>query len=92
MIILSLATANILQPDEVPAPTINDTFLVRFPIFLYNRSLGKVLNKQTPEHIAWEASLGEEQEEVDEAEASLRSAIPPNANGEARKRRSKAKS
>ncbi|KAK4500478.1 hypothetical protein PRZ48_008667 [Zasmidium cellare] len=82
----------LLDPDEVPAPSINDTFLVRFPLFLYNRSLGKVLNKQTPEHVEWEANQGEEQEPIDEAEASLRSAIPPNANGESRKRKSKAKS
>ncbi|CAK4029666.1 J domain-containing [Lecanosticta acicola] len=80
----------LLDPDEVPVPSINDTFLIRLPVFLYNQSLGKVLNKQTADHIEWEAEGGE-QEQVDEVEASLRSAIPANANGESRKRKSKAK-
>lgn len=79
-----------LQPDEVPPPTVRDTFLVRAPLFLYNKTLGRVLNKQTPEYIEWEASMDEQ--EQDSEIAALQSAIPPNANGEARKRRAKAKS
>lgn len=74
----------------MPVPAITDTFLIRLPVYLYNQSLGRVLNKQTSEHVAWEAEG--EQEQVDEAEASLRSALPANANGESRKRKSKAKS
>ena len=85
-----LEIADTLQPDEVPPPSINDTWLVRGPVFLYNQSLGRLLKKQTPEHIQWEASG--EQEAVDEATSSLHTAIAPNANGEARKRRAKAKS
>lgn len=79
-----------VQPDEVPIPTIRDTVLVRAPLFLYNVTLGRVLNKQTPEHIEWEASG--EQEELNEAEAALQSALPPNANGETRKRKAKVQS
>lgn len=58
-------------------------------MFMYNRSLGRLLNKQTPEQIAWDAVEGEE---TTEAEAALNSAVAPNVNGETRKRRSKARS
>lgn len=71
-------------------PTIRDTVLVRGPILLYNKSLGRLLNKQTPEYIQSEAE-GDEQEYSDDATASIQSAISPNANGEARKRKSKAR-
>jgi hypothetical protein len=55
-------------------------------VYFYNKSLGRYLNKQTPEYIEWEAE-GED----DAAADPLRSALPPNANGETRKRRAKAK-
>nr|POE63566.1 hypothetical protein CFP56_04469 [Quercus suber] len=71
-------------------PSITDTFLFRGPVYLYNVSLGRLLNKQTPEQIAWEAS--QHDGEQDEAEVSLQAALPPNANGEARKRKVKARS
>ena len=80
-----------LQPDEVPAPGITSTFLVRLPVHLYNISLGRVLNKQTPEHIAWEAEGGDEEDE-DDATAALKEAVQPNANGETRRRKAKARS
>lgn len=54
-------------------------------------SLGRFLNKQTPEHIAWEASEHDEEGE-DEATAALQEAVQPNANNEARKRKVKARS
>lgn len=78
------------QPNEVHKPALSDTVLVRAPLFLYNKSLGRYLNKQTPEYLVWEAEG--EQGEVDEATATLQAALPPNANGEARKRKSKARS
>ena len=78
------------QPDEVPVPKITDTFLVRGPIFLYNITVGKMLNKQTPEHIHWELTQSD-QDQVDEEDALLKSALPPNANGETRKRKAKAR-
>lgn len=59
---------------------------------LYNISVGRFLNKQTPEHLAWEASQDAEQEPQNESEAALKSALPANANGESRKRKSKARS
>ena len=75
-----------MKPEEVPPPSIGNTFLARLPLFLYNKSLGRYLNKQTPEYIEWEA----EGENYDGADP-LSSALPPNANGETRKRRAKAK-
>ena len=58
---------------------------------LYNISVGRLLNKQSPEQIAWEATREqEEQDEQDEADAALKAALPANANAEARKRRSRA--
>ena len=68
-----------------------ETFLVRGPVHLYNISIGRLLNKQTPEHVEWEAAGGDDQEGLDETEATLKSALPANANGESRKRKSKAR-
>lgn len=81
-----------IQPDEVPPPGISNTFLVRGPLFLYNVSLGRVLNKQTPEHIEWEADGGQDGEGEDEATAALQEAVTVNANGEARRRKTKGRS
>lgn len=75
----------------MPAPSISDTFLVRGPLYLYNISLGKFLNKQTPAHTQWEATGGEDSAE-DDATNAINSAIAPNANGESRKRKTKNKS
>lgn len=60
-------------------------------MYLYNLSVGRFLNKQTPEHIAWEAGEGDAEGE-DEGAAALQEAVQPNANGEARKRRGKGRS
>ncbi len=76
----------------MPRPGIFDTFLVRGPVHLYNITVARLLNKQTPEHIAWEANGDLDQEPQDGTDALLQAAIPPNANGEARKRKSRAKS
>ncbi|KAH9844470.1 putative J domain-containing protein [Teratosphaeria destructans] len=80
----------LLDPDEVPVPTISDTFLFRGPKYLYNISLGRLLNKQTPDHAAWEIQqdLGDGQDAPqDETEAAVRSAMATNANAEAKKRK-----
>lgn len=53
---------------------------------MYNISLGRVLNKQTPEHIMHEA-LEADAEGEDDTTATLHEAAQPNANSEARKRR-----
>ncbi|KAK3066314.1 hypothetical protein LTR53_017390 [Teratosphaeriaceae sp. CCFEE 6253] len=82
----------LLDPDEVPAPGIRDTFLFRAPLHLYNLTAGRYLHKQTPEYIAWEANGGAEQApQLDESEAMLAAAVPANANGEARMRKSRAR-
>merc|ERR1712070_548802 len=47
----------LLDPDEVPQPTLSDTFLLRGPRYLYDISAGRYLNKQTPEQIAYEVAL-----------------------------------
>ncbi|KAL0938662.1 J domain-containing protein C2E1P5.03 [Colletotrichum truncatum] len=39
----------LLDPNELPQPTIQDTALVRLPIWAYNRTIGRVLNKNTEE-------------------------------------------
>ncbi|EME39506.1 hypothetical protein DOTSEDRAFT_47994 [Dothistroma septosporum NZE10] len=80
----------LLDPDEISPPAITDTWLVRLPVYLYNQSLGRALNKQTPEQIVYEATKDQD-EDADEATAALNSALPANANGESRKRKSKAR-
>ncbi|KAM3414955.1 hypothetical protein BST61_g10093 [Cercospora zeina] len=79
----------LLDPNELPTPSIRDTFLLRLPVFIYNKSLGRVLGR-TQDAVAADL-VGEEEGESDETSA-LQSATAPNANGEARKRRTKHKS
>lgn len=81
----------LLDPDEIAVPAIQDTFLFRGPKFLYNKTLGRALNKQTPDHAAWEINGAplDHTLEVSVAEPSLDSAIPANAEGETRKRKVK---
>merc|ERR1712070_900787 len=64
----------LLDPDEVPQPTLSDTFLLRGPRYLYDISAGRYLNKQTPEQIAYEAALEQEQQEEQEGESRKRRA------------------
>jgi hypothetical protein len=75
------------QLDEIQRPGFTDTFLYRSPVFLYNVSLGRLLNKQTPEHAYWEANGGSIEKVVESAEPSLSAAIPPNQEAEARRRK-----
>ncbi|THW76709.1 hypothetical protein D6D19_02902 [Aureobasidium pullulans] len=80
----------LLDVNEIQKPTFNDTWLVRGPIMLYNKSLGTVLGKKTSEAEMEELLEGtEESEGVDEATATLKSAAQPNANAESRKRKIK---
>ncbi|KAG9982336.1 hypothetical protein KCU98_g6856, partial [Aureobasidium melanogenum] len=80
----------LLDVDEIQKPTINDTFLVRLPIYLYNKSVGTILGKKTSEAEMEELLEGtEEAEGVDEATATLKSAAQPNGNAETRKRKIK---
>ncbi|WPH03815.1 Hypothetical protein R9X50_00669800 [Acrodontium crateriforme] len=80
----------LLDPEEVLPPTIKDTVLVRGPIYLYNVSIGRLFQKQDPKYTAWEVTM--DQDQMEESEAALHSATAPNANGEARRRKAKARS
>ncbi|KAF7949598.1 uncharacterized protein EAE97_003107 [Botrytis byssoidea] len=51
----------LLDLDELPAPSMRETALFRLPIFAFNKTIGRVLNK-TP--------VEEEYEEVEEASSS----------------------
>ncbi|KAF6806202.1 J domain-containing protein C2E1P5.03 [Colletotrichum sojae] len=44
----------LLDPNELPQPTIRDTALVRLPIWAYNRTIGRALNKNAPEELEFE--------------------------------------
>lgn len=74
------------QPDEEHAPTIFDTVLFKLPKFAYNQSVGRVLGKKV---LLDEPLL--DTSDLPEDEAALQSATAPNLNGEARKRRAKAR-
>jgi hypothetical protein len=81
-----VAHANCKQPDDDPKPTIYDTLLFKLPKFVYNQSVGRVLgNRQAVDEPLLEKS------DLPEDEAALQAATAINANGEARKRRAKAK-
>ncbi|KAF2016053.1 hypothetical protein BU24DRAFT_492216 [Aaosphaeria arxii CBS 175.79] len=76
----------LLDPDEEAHPTIFDTLLFKLPKFFYNQSVGRVLgNNRAVEEPLLETS------DLPEDEAALQSATAINANGESRKRKSKAK-
>ncbi|KAF1824335.1 uncharacterized protein K489DRAFT_180316 [Dissoconium aciculare CBS 342.82] len=47
-----------LQPNEVPKPTINDTILMRLPLFVYNRTLGALINRPTTGHLVKQLQNG----------------------------------
>ncbi|SMR55371.1 unnamed protein product [Zymoseptoria tritici ST99CH_3D1] len=64
----------LLDPEEVPAPTIYDTVLVRLPVFLYNVSLGRVLGRQTSGYVLHEVLEDEEEEEEPQDVQTLRKA------------------
>jgi hypothetical protein len=74
------------QPDEEAKPTVYDTLLFKLPKYLYNQSVGRVLgNKQAVEEPLIDIS------DLPEDEAAIQSATAINANGEAKKRKAKAK-
>ena len=74
------------QPDEEAKPTIYDTLLFQLPRFFYNQSVGRVLGKkELVEEPLFESS------DLPEEEAAIQSATAQNLNGEARKRKAKAK-
>ncbi|KAF2740418.1 hypothetical protein EJ04DRAFT_507951 [Polyplosphaeria fusca] len=76
----------LLDPEEEPKPTIYDTLLFKLPKFCYNQTVGRI----TGNHQAVEEPLLESTD-LPQDEAALQSATAMNANGEARKRKAKAK-
>ncbi|OAL49213.1 hypothetical protein IQ07DRAFT_588542 [Pyrenochaeta sp. DS3sAY3a] len=76
----------LLDPDEEPKPTIYDTLLFKLPKFFYNQTAGRILGKK---ELLDEPLL--ETTDLPEDEAAIQSATASNLNGEARKRRAKAK-
>ncbi|ORY11245.1 hypothetical protein BCR34DRAFT_588062 [Clohesyomyces aquaticus] len=76
----------LLDPDEEARPTVFDTLLFKLPKYLYHQSVGRILgNKDAVD----EPLLGSSDLPADEA--MLQSATAQNANGEARKRKAKAR-
>jgi hypothetical protein len=84
--LLYFAQANRLQPDEEAQPTIFDTLLFKLPKFAYNQSVGRVLGKK---ELLDEPLM--ESSELPEEEAAIQNATAQNLNGEARKRKAKAR-
>ncbi|KAF2185040.1 hypothetical protein K469DRAFT_708304 [Zopfia rhizophila CBS 207.26] len=75
----------LLDPDEEPKPTIYDTLLFKLPKLLYRQSIGRVLGSKAAEEPLLKS------EDLPEDEATLQSATSANPNGEARKRKAKAR-
>ncbi|CAO2649012.1 Nn.00g099610.m01.CDS01 [Neocucurbitaria sp. VM-36] len=76
----------LLDPDEEPQPTIYDTLLFKLPKFAYNQSVGRLLGKK---QLIDEPLLDTSDLPADEA--AIQSATANNLNGEARKRKARAK-
>ncbi|KAH7355847.1 DNAJ domain-containing protein [Pyrenochaeta sp. MPI-SDFR-AT-0127] len=76
----------LLDPDEESKPTIYDTLLFKLPKYAYNQSVGRVLGKKELIEEPLIESSG-----LPEDEAAIQSATAPNLNGEARKRKAKAR-
>lgn len=76
----------LLDPDEEPKPTIYDTLLFKLPKFAYNQSVGRVLGKK---ELIDEPLL--ETSDLPADEAAIQSATANNLNGEARKRKARAR-
>ena len=83
-------TNNPSQPTEIHVPGFKDTFVYRGPKFLYNKTVGRFFNAQTPDHAVWEAN-GEPLDDIPEisTEPSLSSATSTNAQSESRRRKLK---
>lgn len=66
-----------------------ETVVFQLPLWAYNRTIGKWTGNQTLD--AEIADLVGPEKDVGPDEAALRSALPANASGEARRRRTKNK-
>ncbi|KAF2098938.1 hypothetical protein NA57DRAFT_39036 [Rhizodiscina lignyota] len=77
----------LLDPDEIPRPTIYDTAVFRVPIWAYNKTVGRITGKPTIEEILEENA--DEQDGEGEVDDAVSAALASNANGEARRRKAK---
>lgn len=75
------------QLESMPAPTVMDTALVRLPLWLYNQSLGRLINKSAPETTLVE-ELGVD-DLTKEGEEIVKEAEAANPNAESRRRKPK---
>ena len=78
------------QVDEIPRPSIYDTLLFRLPVWAYNRSIGRLTGSPTTQDPDNQPSTETSSEDEEtEKEKTLKNAIAPNQNGDARKRKTK---
>lgn len=70
----------LLDPDEIPRPTISQTVLFRLPVWVYEKVRGRVWTRQTEENTEEADVDGVEDDELPAAEKKR------SANGTARKR------
>ncbi|KAF2142166.1 uncharacterized protein K452DRAFT_298155 [Aplosporella prunicola CBS 121167] len=89
----------LLDPAEIPKPSLSDTAVIRVPVWLYKRSIGRVFGPSSHD-LAMEAAAENDELEIDigsdgtngdakEADAAIRLGTAQNANAEARKRKIK---
>ncbi|KAF2454777.1 hypothetical protein BDY21DRAFT_94283 [Lineolata rhizophorae] len=77
----------LLDVDEIPKPTFRDTALVRLPVWLFRKSVGRFVGVGTDPQ---ESDLPPELEQDENGEVTLLdAATADNPNGEARKRKPK---
>lgn len=88
----------LLDVDEIPRPTIRDTALYRFPVWMYSKALGRfqkgpVDASSEDEHVATTSSVAvdEEQDSSSSYEMLETSGVEQVANGRTKKRNKKAK-
>jgi len=79
---------DISQPEEIHKPTVYDTVLFRLPIFAYNQTVGRLMNKEAADaEFAEVINVDSTQEEQD---AAIQAAAPLNAKDDMRRRKTKA--
>jgi len=75
-----------IDVNEIHKPTLNDTVLVRLPIWIWNKTGGRFVGEK-----ADPPSLDESEVNDDDTDAALNSATASTPNGEARRRKNKIK-
>ncbi|KAF1987692.1 hypothetical protein K402DRAFT_392496 [Aulographum hederae CBS 113979] len=80
-------TEYLLDVEEIPQPTFQDTVLIRLPLWAYNSTLGRFLGKTADEPVVGDDELNQDGAMDGEEEAALNSATALNANGESKMRK-----